>query len=472
MNIPKMLEYATKMNIDFFEIEFTKEISGFNGYNTMTTFSELYKETNDPRHLEKSREIVEIAYNQYVDFFENGIGDSINNTPHMFAMACNNYGLILSRSYELTNDKSDLITSSEIHWKGYQMSPFYENICNAAWSANKAESYEKCIEYVKIYLKDYEGELDFNSIQQQYWYLINNYCALDQMEDAKNSYLLSKKLLEEHTVGNIDATDRFIYNAQEFFIKLNKLEDKSEFYINEMKWFVDQPEFETIVPKEYATIAYFYAEIQAQSDTPTLAIPNYHKCITLWDQHFDSLNGFYTFKLKKAKKMYRQLSGDQKSFPLHLEELFDEKELQNTKTYLLDPIENEANAQKVIEIVNAYTTQKDALNAWVDYEKKIYINIDKELHETGDCDYKITITLPKIENTDEFNSFTFEVFKNNILKGSYATFTAKQVSNYKALDDFQINGLPINRGSVFQMQAYEDAHFWWNEICNRFYESL
>ncbi|MTG98969.1 hypothetical protein NWE55_02805 [Myroides albus] len=219
-------ELGAKLDIDVEKFDYPFELNGFYGYNLMTRFLEQAGEYRGEGEKEKALKYYQIAqkiglniYDQVEDYFTKGIGDKANNNAHGFAMICNNLGIVIRNVGELSDEQDytkDIYKKAiELHKKGYEYSPFWENMESGIRMATLVKDYES----VDFFAKEL---LTFHSPYSEGWMsvkgtMMKNLILANEYEKALEFYSEIKDDFEKQKIEDEDIVGEMIYLAAEFF---------------------------------------------------------------------------------------------------------------------------------------------------------------------------------------------------------------------------------------------------------------
>ncbi|MDN5286908.1 MAG: hypothetical protein JWR38_3182 [Mucilaginibacter sp.] len=162
LGLQRFIEVSYRINGQLPKIEKWPEDSAVMYYNAGVSF--FYESESQISNAAIARELLKIranfykiSYDGFYDYFYNDKGDGAANEPHIFAMCCNNYGIVLSESGEYE-------TAVEVHKLGYSLSPFWEQLSSLSTALLALQKYEEAIEVVKqatAYSSEYLGFEDY-----------------------------------------------------------------------------------------------------------------------------------------------------------------------------------------------------------------------------------------------------------------------------------------------------------------------
>lgn len=219
-------ELGEKLGIDVQEYNYPLDVDGFYGYNLMTRFLEAAGELKENNQNEQSLRYYKIAQNIGLtiypvveSYFKTGKGDKVNNNPHGFAMICNNLGISIRNVAHLEEednyDKDIYREAIALHKKGYEYSPFWENLESGMRMAELVKDYES-VEYFGLKLLTYYDKFSVGwmSVQGR---LLKNYINDDNYDKAEQCYLSVKEEFEKQDIEDEDIVAEMIYLAADFF---------------------------------------------------------------------------------------------------------------------------------------------------------------------------------------------------------------------------------------------------------------
>lgn len=288
-----------KLNKDFLSLPFSFKGKPKPLYNALTNFrsyyynnggdkdyysaDEEYKNTKkDIRYLKLASKFGEACYQQFKTYFETGVGSGECNFPHLFAMCCNNYGLVLQVLYP-HNNNGEFITSDvkhicKIHSDGYHYSPFTENLENQFEIAYDADLYDICLKATLQYEDDFLMSVDPFDQQNCYWYQIACYIQKDDRDNTYKTYLKAKDCYLQNE--DEDAKNKFIDIAEEYFMHEIENVDDLKTVFPEIEWFT-QKKFVSEYPVQEGVLSYCKGLAYAEQKENTKALKYLEKSVEL-----------------------------------------------------------------------------------------------------------------------------------------------------------------------------------------------
>ncbi|KQW99244.1 lipopolysaccharide assembly protein LapB [Flavobacterium sp. Root420] len=268
--IERYYDTAENLNIDLRSIDFPIYPDGAICYHILTTYLEKGNEaqsTNDhfsaQMYYETAKKYGLTGYQAFDTYFNSDKGLSINNDPHTFAMLCNNLGIVIKqvswyqhKSY--LNEECKF--ASDIHWQGYQISPFWENLENGmeiSWRNESALNLEKfCLEALSNF-DYYKNILEAEKWYQMMFYLITAYCQLEQYEQAKEIYKQTIQKFEESgdehkTIVSIILDTAIVYFN---FLMAKGLHDQSISYVSTL---FSNPVYQKVQSEKAEVFNYYF----------------------------------------------------------------------------------------------------------------------------------------------------------------------------------------------------------------------
>lgn len=487
-----LIEYASKLNINFYDIKFN--IEGANPvllYNIMTSVYGLYVrehsgfendelislgfDLKDPRMIDMAVEFGRVCLQKFEDFFEREIGNNSYNEPHIYAMACNNYGLCLRLKYENENssDKSILVEAYKQHRKGFNMSPFYENISHACTAASLAELSEECIESNNIMIQDYSNDWDDFDFQFAYNQILLAYLRLEKYEDAKMYYEKAKNIYLENKISEIKATKKFTNIATNIIIEFNNNNIDSSWIKTELEWLTQEDVLEKYSSQEFGILCFIYGEILFKNTQNDDAKIIFEKAIKTLEASKDDedFGFFYKKRLALSIKYWAQITKNYDTYPISMSVLFyEENTTQRQENFPLSANYNEKNIaimHQFVKVFYEYFSNVD--KQWIDENSYMYGQRFLKEEETETCLYII--------QNDNFY-YTFSVFESiKITGGLFSKKTTEFIHSFsvslRSLDDDDLyiilNGNDAENNTD---QTQLNVNNYWNEICNRFYNQF
>ncbi len=222
-----------KLKISLDHFDYHMELDGISGYEIHVALLEKATDLADRGETEKAIYFYELsefygrkAYFAFDDYFTNGIGKASNNNPHQFALLCNNLGVVIKTLLELRDaaevDMDQANFAMALHKRGYELSPFWENLSSGLTISTLAKDYEQIEAFSTQLLTYYEPYTDF-------WFNVqfNRLKAFQQVGDlerAESFYKEIKRGFEETNNEDEDQVNDMIDFALEFitFIRYEK----------------------------------------------------------------------------------------------------------------------------------------------------------------------------------------------------------------------------------------------------------
>lgn len=268
--IERYYDTAENLNIDLRTIDFPIYPDGAICYHILTTYLEKGNETqgtNDhfsaQMYYETAKKYGLAGYLAFDAYFNSDKGLSINNDAHTFAMLCNNLGIVIKQVswYEHKSYLNEQCKfASEIHWQGYQVSPFWENLENGmeiSWRNENAPDLEKFSLEVLSNFDYYKDILEAEKWYQVMFYLISAYSQLEKYEQAKETYEQTIQKFEqsgdEHkTIVSIVLDTAIVYFN---FLMARGLHDQS---ISSVSDLFSNPTYQKIQSEKAAVFNYYF----------------------------------------------------------------------------------------------------------------------------------------------------------------------------------------------------------------------
>lgn len=268
--IERYYDTAEDLNIDLRTIDFPIYPDGAICYNILTTYLEKGNEAQDKNdhfsaqmYYETAKKYGLAGYHAFNTYFNSDKGLSINNEPHTFAMLCNNLGIVIKqvswyqhKSY--LNDECKF--ASDIHWQGYQVSPFWENLDNGmeiSWRNENDLNLEKfCLEVLSNF-DYYKNILEAEKWYQVMFYLITAYRQSEKYEEAKQIYEQTIQRFEqsgdEHkTIVSIVLDTAIVYFN---FLMAKGLHNQSISYVSDL---FSNPAYQKMQNEKAESFKYYF----------------------------------------------------------------------------------------------------------------------------------------------------------------------------------------------------------------------
>ncbi|MDM1354282.1 tetratricopeptide repeat protein [Myroides marinus] len=267
-------EVNSSMYFTYFELaekygveleEYPVVCDGFYGYNLMTRFLEKGGELrgdDDERSLkyyEFSKKVGLLVLPQIEEYFDKGLGSKVNNNAHGYAMLCNNLGIAIRNVVYLTDkdyDKEICKEALSLHKKGYEYSPFIENLENGLQLAELLNAFEEK-SYFANELLTYHDEFssEWMSVQGR---ILKSFIVADKYDDAKDYYYKIKESFEAKEIEDEDIVSEMIYLASDFFTYLRYGKNDFEKTIAFTEEFFSNPMYFDLV-EDVAKVNYWFS---------------------------------------------------------------------------------------------------------------------------------------------------------------------------------------------------------------------
>lgn len=186
-------------------------VSYYNAGVNFGDFEELMAGTFIAPHLPKIRAaFYRISYEGFYDYFYNNKGKAGFGEGHIFAMCCNNYGIVLSELQEYEQ-------AVKVHNIGYSISPFWEQSSSLGTALMQLGKYEEAIAAFNRALEDGRNYLDFASYIELKGEILTATSNLGRMDEVK---ALLERTEEEYNNfisahgANLSEDELFILNER------------------------------------------------------------------------------------------------------------------------------------------------------------------------------------------------------------------------------------------------------------------
>jgi hypothetical protein len=268
--IERYYDTAENLNIDLRSIDFPIYPNGAICYHMLTTYMEKGNEAqsrNDQfsaqMYYETAKKYGLAGYDAFDTYFNSDKGLSINNEPHTFAMLCNNLGIVIKQVSWYQHESylnEECKFASDIHWQGYQISPFWENLENGmeiSWRSENAVALEKfCLEVLSNF-DYYKNILEAEKWYQVMFYLISAYRKLDKYEQAIEIYEQTVQKFEESGDEHKSITSIVLDTAIVYFnfLKSMGLHDQSINYVSNL---FSNPTYQKVQSEKTEVFNYYF----------------------------------------------------------------------------------------------------------------------------------------------------------------------------------------------------------------------
>lgn len=204
--------------------EYPIECDGFYGYNLLTRFLEKAGELRE-NNREKALEYYEFAKKigllilpQLDEYFDKGVGTKVNNNAHGYAMLCNNLAIAIRNVVTLLDESydSDICRyAMSLHKKGYELSPFIENLENGLHIAELVEDFDEKLYFANELLTYYEEfSSEWISVHGR---ILKCWIVADNLEESQAYYYNLKERFEQKEIEDEDIVSEMVYLAADFF---------------------------------------------------------------------------------------------------------------------------------------------------------------------------------------------------------------------------------------------------------------
>jgi len=237
----------------------------FYGYNLMTRFLERAGELkgNDNEkalaYYEVSKKIGLLVIPQLEEYFEKGIGPKVNNNAHGYAMLCNNLSIAIRNVATLTDEDYNIDIckyAMSLHKKGYELSPFIENLENGLHMAELLNDYENKDYFAKELLTYYEEfSSEWLSVQAR---IVKSMTIADRYEEAEAYYYDLKTRFEVKEIEDEDILSEMVYLAADFFTYVRYSRNEFEKTIDLTEEFFSNPMYFDLI-EEVAKVNYWFS---------------------------------------------------------------------------------------------------------------------------------------------------------------------------------------------------------------------
>lgn len=256
-------ELAEKYKVEL--EDYPIECDGFYGYNLLTRFleraGELKGDDNDKalEHYEYARRIGDIVLAQQEAYFERGEGSKVSNNAYGYAMLCNNLGIVIRNIITLTegdykSDEGRLAMS--LHKRGYELSPFVENLENGLHIAELVEDFDEKLYFAKELLTYHE---EFGKEwMSTHGSILKSWIAVDNYDESETYYYDLKKRFESREIEDEDIVSEMIYLAADFFTYIRYKRNEFEKAIEKTEEFFSNPMYFDLV-EEVAKVNYWFS---------------------------------------------------------------------------------------------------------------------------------------------------------------------------------------------------------------------
>lgn len=194
----------------------------------MTLFLEKGGEYRDNGDIEKAlvyyhnaRNIGKYAIQLADAYFETGVGNKVNNNKHGYALMCNNLGIVCKNIVQLTDGNyaiADCVEALQLHRKGYEIAPFWENMESGLRLAELMKEYDEVAYFANELLTYYDVySATYMAIKGR---ILKNYLNAGKFEEAKAYFKAIRVDFELKEIEDEDVVAEVIYMAADLFTYL------------------------------------------------------------------------------------------------------------------------------------------------------------------------------------------------------------------------------------------------------------
>ncbi len=438
-------------------------------YNLMTECYEFWQENNEIEYVQLAEKFGKSCYTQFSQYFQHGIGDSLNNLPDQYARATHNCALCIRCASGIDPTQEACAIASKIHWEGYQFDPFIENIRDARWDASHANLHLDCIQYAEIYEKDYADELNHLERQFNYWYQIKSYQALNDTQSLTATYQQSKQLFIDFDDEAIESTQRFMYNCSRTFKHMILTAKQYQQALPELDWFLAKPLFKQADAEEFAYINYFAANAYSHWGDKPRAISCLNEAKNILNA---ANNALYEAEINT---LLFNLTGETPVKNLsdynHAVKTLFELPLTLKKAFLLDTSNSSENIQRLLDLINTFCSAEIRHSKyWITDN----LCVEFFYKDATSKDYQNTYSI-RYWLTKEDCSYEFNVEERMKTSGGFFSKKTEQTTHEffgmayawqgeKLQKDWILVSKNPNNEAALQQQGNQ----LWNELNNRF----
>ncbi len=446
-------------------------------YNALTDFLEFANELDDkePNYKEKSLYYLEIAkmfgkygYDLYCDYFEKGLGDSRNNERHNFAMFCNNYAIVLRKYYWFLKGYNSHEHASEtvhINFKGYEYSPFWENINNGMEAAHNGLCAEEIIQYSPLWLKEmnsgyYDEYIEPKDFIEHYRHLVASYSHLKQHEKADETWQKLINYFIELNDETVDIIELMLQSATAYF---STYRENEQFHkrIQDIEDFFSNPVYERVcthlaIYTKHSELGRAYEEL---NDLEKMA---YHYKIAL-ETYETHLPNYYYDHQAELERLRHQINVAQGMPDL-------EKQLKNLYQKHLKGITHFSTysesdkAQYLLDFAEHYTHKNQNLvEEWVDDDVFVRLVNREPREDDEEC---VDTTLYHYEEKEGFG-VSIEAIEVTQKKRGFLGFGTKESRRLEFHITFHENYV---NGEAEKNTPYDELPPHLQAKCNRIYD--
>lgn len=221
-------ELGERLGIDVQEYGYELDCEGVFAYNLMTLFLEKGGEYRDNDDIEKAlvyyhnaRNIGKYAIQLADAYFETGVGNKVNNNKHGYALMCNNLGIVCKNIVQLTDGNyaiADCVEALQLHRKGYEIAPFWENMESGLRLAELMKEYDEVAYFANELLTYYDVySATYMAIKGR---ILKNYLNAGKFEEAKAYFKAIRVDFELKEIEDEDVVAEVIYMAADLFTYL------------------------------------------------------------------------------------------------------------------------------------------------------------------------------------------------------------------------------------------------------------
>lgn len=259
-------ELGDRLGIDVDALGYEIDCDGFYGYNLMTRFIEKGSELRDNDETEKALKYYEVARKLGMHivpiveaYFEKGIGNKANNNQHGYAMLCNNLGIAIRNIVYLGDGDfrtTECYYALKLHRKGYEASPFWENMESGMRLAEGMKEYDEVAYFAKELLTYYdENTVSYLTVQGR---ILKNFININKYEEAELFFNTIKQEFEAKGVEDEDLVAEIIYMAADLFTYIRYEKNDYQRTIDLTEAFFSNPMYIEL-NEEVANVNYWFS---------------------------------------------------------------------------------------------------------------------------------------------------------------------------------------------------------------------
>lgn len=467
-------ELGERLGIDVQEFGYELDCEGFFAYNLMTLFLEKGGEYRDHDDIEKAlvyynyaRNIGKNAIPLAEAYFETGVGNKVNNNKHGYALMCNNLGIVSKNIVQLTDGNyavEDCVDALQLHRKGYEAAPFWENMESGLRLAELMKEYDEVAYFANELLTYYDvHSATYVAIKGR---ILKNYLNAGQFEEAKAYFKAVRVDFELKAIEDEDVVAEVIYMAADMFTYMRHELKDCQGSIDMTEAFYSKSKYVEL-NEEVANINYWFSLAWAYHGLEDFETAS--KYFDLMKSNYEH-NERYKGTLEDIPAEYNLPKEEREA--LNRLWAFTRLEVESVGNYTLE--DTVGNVGHLNKIVNYITEGRQIrVEGWLSDDVNLKViprvqrkDIKEEIYDTSLDFYfqkeNITIRFNIDERNEEVKSF-FGLKSKNVWKKEMFVYYYFYKEGETASNDFDVFG----NGN---QELDRKAQLFWNAFVSKYYQ--